>query len=88
MFNIDQVPYPSKPGAKPPTWSNTHQVYRDTVSHRGEVAVKEWYFDETNFGFGMGQAQVFSKEYYEILSNNNNGYKLRLKLCQAKVELS
>jgi len=69
VFNIDQVPYPSKPGAKPPTWSNTHQVYRDTVSHRGEVAVKEWYFDETNFGFGMGQAQVFSKEYYEILIN-------------------
>ena len=70
MFNIDLVPYPSKPGSRPPTWSSAHQLYKDTVSHSGEVAVKEWYFDETNLGFGRGQAQVFSKEYYEILSNN------------------
>jgi len=69
VFNIDLVPYPSKPGSSPPSWSTNHQLYKDTVSHGGEVFVKEWYFDETNLGFGMGQARVFSKEYYEVLIN-------------------
>ena len=66
MFAIDLLSYPH--GAKPPTWKEASQTYKDMVSHSGKVAIKEFYFDDTKLSFGREEVKTFSKADMETLS--------------------
>ena len=73
VFAIDLLSYPS--GAKPPTWQEASQTYRDIVSHYGKVAINEFYIDESYVSFGREDLKkTFSEADMETLSMHGSNF--------------
>jgi len=83
VFAADMLSFNS--GAKPPTWNENSQTYKDIVSHWGKVAIKGYYLDNRALSFGREEVKTFSKAHMESLISSWKSRKLQCpypRVCQ------